>query len=133
MKKFLTLFIFIFSFVLVANAEVNKYKTTDFAYRYVNDYGNWTEWSDWQYSNLLITINFDADKIIVYTEEVQIYKILEYIEPIYDDNGVQVKFRMKDQDGDYGTLRLRVQYDGTSQIYIDFANIMWVYNVVKIN
>lgn len=108
MKKFIFAFIFMFAFVINSFGEITKYKSTDFAYRYINEYGYWTNWIDWKYSNLLITINSDSGKIIVYTDEVQVYKIIEYIEPIYDDNGVQMKFKMRDQDGYYGTIRLRI-------------------------
>lgn len=36
---------------------------------------------------------------------------------------------MIDQDGDRGTLRFRKQNNGVNQIYIDFKNVQWVYNV----
>ena len=33
---------------------------------------------------------------------------------------------------DYGYIRLRIERNGNSQIYIDFADVMWVYNVVRV-
>ena len=36
---------------------------------------------------------------------------------------------MIDQDGDYGSIRFRKQYNGTIQLYIDYADIKWVYNI----
>jgi hypothetical protein len=60
--------------------------------------------------------------------------VYAYTDPYYDDGGgVQIKFSVIDQDGDRGTVRLRIQNDGNSQLYVDFADIMWVYNVYRIN
>ena len=46
--------------------------------------------------------------------------------------GTNVKFYVIDQDYDRGSIRLRVERNGNSQIYVDFSNVAWVYNVVRI-
>lgn len=136
MKKFLT-FAFLLlavSFIVpqTAKAQIYTYKTTEFAYKYVNSYGKWNDWSSWEKSSMLITINFDTDIVKIYSPTTQVYKITDYLEEYTDQyGGKQVKFEFIDQDGDYGKMRLRIEKNGNSQIYIDFANVMWVYNVVK--
>lgn len=102
------------------------FRTTDFAYNYNST------WSDWEKSNLKIKIDTNKDLVVIYSKSIQVYKILYEIDPPYDATGVQVGFKIVDQDGDYGKLRLRIENTGTSQIYIDFNNIHWVYNVVRI-
>lgn len=71
------------------------------------------------------------DKFYEESVETQIYKVLEQVKSPYDSNGTQVKFRVIDQDYDKGFLRLRVENNGNSQIYVDYADISWVYNVVR--
>ena len=114
------------------NAQTYSYRSTEFAYKYVNDYGKWTDWSDWERSNILITINFNTDIVKIYSPKTQTYHITEFVRNYTDNSGgQQVEFRFVDQDYDRGTMRLRIESNGNSQIYIDFSNLMWVYNVVR--
>ena len=114
-----------------ASAQTYYYRTTGFAFKQVNSYGYWTDWTDWQDSNILITINYSSDVVTIYSPMTQIYKITQYVRNYTDSSGgKQVEFKFIDQDGDNGTMRLRIETNGNSQIYVQFSNIMWVYNVV---
>lgn len=137
MKKFLLMFLFIIFSTNVILAETEWYKTTSIAIKYkkYNSYNNsyyWTDWSDWEECVCLMTIDFDNDIINIYSNKTQIYKILATENSPYDSSGKQIKFKIIDQDNDVGYLRLRIENNGNSQIYIDFSDIMWVYNVIKI-
>lgn len=137
MKRYL--FILVLTIILgfgvssPVSAQQYKFKSTEFAYRTVDTYDRWSNWSSWESSDLLITINLDNDYVIIYSQQTQIYRIIEYVGQ-YNDNsgGTQMEFRFIDQDNDKGTMRLRKEANGNSQLYIDFANIMWVYNIKRI-
>ena len=131
MKRLLLLFMVVVCLgISVANAQTYFYRTTEFAYKQVNDYGRWTSWSDWEDSDLLITINFTSDVVVIFSPTTQRYKITQYVRNYTDaSGGKQVEFKFIDQDGDRGTMRLRIEKNGNSQIYIQFSNVMWVYNV----
>ena len=126
-RLFLLLMISIIG-VSAYSQTVQYFRTTSFAYRYA-EYGTWTNWSNWQECYVDIKFDFSNDVIYIYSDKTQIYKVLYQEESPYDNSGQQVKFRVLDQDGDYGHIRLRVENNGNSQIYIDFNNISWVYNV----
>ena len=80
-----------------------------------------------------VKIDLDDDIIVVYSEKLQVYRVIGDLGSYTDESGgKQQKFRIIDQDDDYGTLRLRIETNGNSQIYIDFADIMWVYNVTRL-
>lgn len=121
----------LFSFA-VSKADVAMYRAHYFAYKYVNDYGRWTSWSNWEDSDIRISLDLDKEKIVIYTEITQVYYILTY-NGEYQDNkgGLQAEFKVVDQDGDYGIIRLRRQNDGTTQLYVEFSNIMWVYSGLR--
>ena len=109
-----------------------NYRTISYAYQQTDSCGNWEEWSDWEDSDMLIVINFDTDVVIIYSPERQRYQVTEYIRSYTDGSGgKQVEFAFIDQDGDRGHLRLRIEKNGNSQIYIDFNNVRWCYNVRK--
>ena len=131
MKRFLLMLVMVLSFA-AADAQIQYYRTTGFAYKYVNSYGRWTNWTDWQSSDMVITINFNTDVVKIYSPQTQTYRILEHTRNFTDSSGgKQVEFKFIDQDGDRGSMRLRIERNGNSQLYVEFSNIIWVYNVVK--
>lgn len=130
MKRILIVIMFGLFCVGAAQAQTQWFKATEFAVRVV-DNGHWTKWSDWESVDINIKFDLSNDLIIIYSQETQIYKVLEQVKSPYDSNGTQVKFRVLDQDYDKGFLRLRVENNGNSQIYVDYADISWVYNVVR--
>ena len=125
----------LFSFGTSAmQAQVKQYKATSYAYKYVTSYGYWTDWSDWINCNISVVMNLNTDRIFIYSKKTQIYVVV-VAEDAYKDasGGYQVPFKVIDQDGDRGTLRLRVDPSGTIQLYVDFADIRWVYNLFERN
>ena len=138
MKKFIlmVLFVVMTSVVLPSevNAQVYTYRTTEYAYKQVNSYGNWGSWSDWENSDMTMVINFNTDIVTIYSPKTQRYRITEFVRNFTDSSGgKQVEFAFIDQDGDKGHMRLRIEKNGNSQVYIEFSNIMWVYNVRRTN
>jgi hypothetical protein len=134
MKKLILTFLLLFGLLSVSNisAQTYYYKTYQFAIKYKAN-NVWTNWSDWEKSDMLLTINLDDDVITVYSEKRQIYKVLEYMGNYTDESGgKQTKFYVIDQDGDLGYVRLRIEKNGNSQVYVDFGDICWVYNVRRI-
>lgn len=129
MKRFLMIFALLLS-IVAANAQVQYYRST--AYAQSNVYNGRYVWSDWQSSNMTITINLNTDMITIYSPRTQIYRVVSAGDAYNDSNGGrQVSFKVIDQDGDRGTIRLRIESNGNSQIYVDFSNVAWVYNVVR--
>ena len=133
MKKLLLSLFCLFSLSL--SAQIQKYRTTQFAIASVTN-GRYS-WSDWESSNLYLYINLDTDQITIYSTSIQIYQIYSAYNNgnAYSDSegGKTIKFNVIDQDLDKGTVRLRIDREGNSQVYIDFADVAWVYNVVRTN
>lgn len=131
MKRLLLLLLGIFACVS-AHAEVGFYKADSFAYKYTEDNGRWNEWSDWNNSEILISIDYTKEKITVYSEMEQRYIIIKDNGEYSDKNGgKQKEFTVVDQDGDVGVIRVRIQKNGVAQLYVEFDNIMWVYSGLK--
>lgn len=97
---------------------------------YNDYYHRWNGWSEWQRCEVYININSDNDKITIYSNEVQIYKIVSSGNGRYNSDGdYRVTYKFRDQDGDYGTMYILKRRDGSNQLYITFSNIQWVYNI----
>ena len=133
MKK-LFLLLFVLGLCVSSKAQVHTYKTTQYARKYINSSGNWTKWSSWKKSNITMTIDFNGDFITIYSPKTQVYKITKCTRKFTDSSGgKQVEFAFVNQDKDKGHIRLRIGANGNSQVYIEFNNIMWVYNVKRTN
>lgn len=129
MKKLLTLLIV---FTLCGNAfadEILKMRATSFAIKSTDDYGYWSDWSDWEDCSVLVVINVTNDRVNIYSGTPQVYDIYDYGEEEYDDNGTTTTFNCIDDEGLQCDMRIRIQNDGQVQLYIDYSDIMWVYNV----
>lgn len=125
----LVMFFTMSNFTLKAdtNDNVQYYK----AYQYTQKMSYESDFDDWTTVNIPITFNLTTDQIIIYSQRVQTYYIYKYDTYISNEGLNAVRFYFVDQDLDKGTCRLVIRKDGTSQIYIDFSNITWVYNVIR--
>lgn len=130
MKKLLV-FIMIFVCALGVSAQTQWYKGYQYSQRYVNTYGNWTSWSDWSTCNIPIKFDLNSDVITIYSKKTQIYKVYKSDSYVDSDGETVVRFYFIDQDLDYGHMRLMIRSNGNSQIYIDFKDISWCYNVKR--
>jgi len=116
-----------------AFSQVIWYKASSFAHHQKSSSGYWMDWTDWFSCDINMKIDWDNDYIIIYSKTTQKYIVTEYGGQVQDsDGGTQAFFKVIDQDYDRGIIRLRIEESGNSQIYIDFNDVGWVYNVRKI-
>lgn len=123
MKKLMLIVTLLFGFTVISNAEVRWFNAYEVAIKYNG------EWTDWEDCNVDVKLDISNDLVVIYSAETQVYSILYEIEAPHDSSGEQIAFRAKDHEGDYCTFRLRIQNNGTKQLYVDFADVSWVYNV----
>ena len=125
----LVMFFTMSNFTLKAdtNDNVQYYK----AYQYTQKMSYASDFDDWTTVNIPIVFNLTTDQIIIYSQRTQTYYIYKYETYTSNEGRRAVRFYFVDQDLDKGCCRLVIRNDGTSQIYIDFSNISWVYNVIR--
>lgn len=129
MKKIILGIILALFMSIPSFSQIINFKATSVAIKEVG-----YKWSDWKKCDILITFNLRTDKVVIYSRSIQIYKVLTQGQSYIDESGgEQVKYDVIDQDDDLGDMRLRVERNGNSQIYIDFADVSWVYNVIRID
>lgn len=133
MKKFIIMLVMLLSTATFAQAgNVRSLTATSFSVRYlVGSYYSsyWTDWS--RDMSCYIDVYFDSrtDQIIIDSRETQVYNIYSSGSTYYDRQRNECcDFKVIDQDGDRGTITLRVGRNW-AQIYVRFSNIEWMYNV----
>ena len=76
----------------------------------------------------MITFNLKIDKVVIYSRSFRFIKFITLGQNFIDESGGEwVKYKVISQDDDLGSMRLRVETNGNSQIYVDFADVSWVY------
>lgn len=128
MKKILLVLLAMFS-VTLCYSKTTWYKSISFSMATVDSNGTY-HWGKDEDSSVSICIDTDEDLIVIYSPTIQTYRVLKAYD-VYTDykGGQQLKFDVVDQDRDLGSIRLRVDKNGNKQLYVDFSNIAWMYNL----
>ena len=111
-----------------AFAEVQWYNSKSYAVKQVG-----YSWSNWQACDVNIKFDTNSDNILIYSNKTQYYKVTKYHGWRYENDGSQqAYFTANDYNGGWCTIRLRIETNGNSQIYVEYSNAMWVYNVIRV-
>lgn len=116
-------------------AQVLKLKSTGFSYKVKNG-DTWSKWSDWEDSSLLITIDTDKARVTIYSKDTQVYDIAQNEGTSHDSDGDEtLSFYCIDKKGLKCRVRLVKLHSqgGRLQLYVDYNDIMWGYNVVSLD
>ena len=136
MKRILVLSVFLLV-ISTAFSQVIKCRAYSFAHKEKNEYSSrWTEWSSWEEVDILIAIDLDNDRIKIFSKVDQIYDIIQYRGESTDSDGDNtIEWLCVNEDGLKCALRLVKRYSegGKSQLYIDFADFMFVYGIYKLD
>jgi hypothetical protein len=118
------------------HGKVIKLRSTAFSSRHkINEY-KWSNWSDWEEASILITIDTDNDRITVYSSQRQVYDIANNEGESTDEDGDKtISLYCIDDDGT--KCRVRLVYLNSQnekiQLYVDYIDVSWVYNVYALD
>ena len=129
LKTFIILFMLAVG--LQASAQVYRFKTTGFSVLEKNEKGKWGEWSKLTPTELIITLDTNKNRIIVYSQEIQLYKIATYRPEEENENDLIYTFDCADEEGLPFTISIitRKTQGGRKQLYINQKNVILMYNI----
>jgi hypothetical protein len=125
-KKIIILMLLLLS--ISTNAREIDYYSNFTSYKRLVD-NTWTDWSDWEYCHHKITITEDSITINKGTET-EIYMVETEYEVQKDSNSETFKFKVIDDYERVLYIRLRFQYNGVAQLYIDYDDVVYAYNLI---
>ncbi|WPO77305.1 hypothetical protein [Flavobacterium sp. KACC 22761] len=110
------------------------FKTSGFSVLEKNERGKWGEWSDLDLVNLSVVLDTNKHRIVVYSQEIQLFNILDYIEREENDTDITYSFMCKDNDGKECKLSIitRKKQDFRKQLYINYDDHIIVYNIFSV-
>ncbi|WP_309640862.1 hypothetical protein [Flavobacterium sp.] len=131
--KYIYSFCFIAFFVLQSNAQSYKFLTTGFSVMEKNAKGEWGKWSDLKETSIVIALDTNKNRIVVYSQEIQLYDILNYEDKEENDTDLIYPFTCKDDDGVPFTISIitRKKQGNRKQLYINQKDFIVMYNIVN--
>jgi hypothetical protein len=93
--------------------------------------GKWGKWSDLNLVNILVKLDTDKSRIVVYSEIIQLFEIIDYIPLQENETDSIYSFTCKDNNGENCTLSIisRKNQNNRKQLYINYSDRIIVYNI----
>ena len=114
-------------------AQAYKFLTTGFSVMEKNHRGDWGEWSELQPASVVVLLDTKKDRIVIYSQEIQLFKIVEYQPEQENDEDLIYPFTCTDDDGTPFTISIitRKKQGNRKQLYINQKNVIVVYNLIN--
>lgn len=108
-----------------------KFKTSGFSVLEKNEKGKWGKWSDLNLVNILVSLDTNKSRFVIYSEVIQLFEIIVYQPITENDTDIVYSFTCKDNNGDDCTLSIitRKNQGNRKQLYINYENRIVVYNI----
>ena len=114
--------------------QTYKFKTSGFSVLEKNEKGKWKQWTDLNLVNILVTLDTNKSRIVVYSQIIQLFEIVEY-QPIEEnDSDIVYSFTCKDNEGVDCTISIvtRKKQDNRKQLYMNYGNRIILYNIFNV-
>ncbi len=133
LRTYIFLFFLAFGFQQ-AQGQTYHFKTSGFSVLEKNERGKWGEWSNLDLVNLSVVLDTYKHRIVVYSQEIQLFNIQDYIEREENDTDITYSFICKDNDGKECKLSIitRKKQDYRKQLYINYDDHIIVYNIITV-
>ena len=108
-----------------------KFKTSGFSVLEKNEKGKWGKWSDLGLVNILVSLDTNKDRIVIYSQAIQLFEIIDYQATEENDTDIVYSFTCKDNNGEDCTVSIitRKKQDNRKQLYVNYENRIIVYNI----
>lgn len=108
-----------------------NFKTSGFSVMERNQNGKWGKWSDLKNASIIVKLDTDKNRIVVYSEIIQLFEIVDYVPHQENDSDSIYTFTCKDNNGENCTLSIitRKLQDNRKQLYINYEDRIIVYNM----
>ncbi len=116
-------------------SQTYNFKTSGLSVLQKDSKGNWGKWSDLNLVNILVKLDTNKNRIIVFSESLQVFEIVDYIPFEESESDSVYSFTCKDNNGENCTLSIitRKKQDNRKQLYINYEDRIILYNIFNYN
>lgn len=128
----LSVILSLFFICISTNAQVLKFRTTALSTNVTKENGGWKGWSEFEDSNLLVTVNLDVQRITIYADKTQNFDITDFDELKKDEDGDDVfTFYCVDNEGRNCRIKFYTLHsqNGGRQMYIYYDSLAFLFNI----
>lgn len=115
-------------------AQVYRYKAVSFSIMEKNAKNQWSNWKAFEPSTSVITLDGSKDRIVIGSQDIQLFKILNYGKKVSNKNTDTIVLNCLDNDN--GNVSIVIvthkNEDDRMQFYIIYDDVKYVYNVYKV-
>jgi hypothetical protein len=114
-------------------SQTYKFKTTGLSVSVKGENGKFGEWSELKLVNILINLDTNKNRVVIYSEAIQLFEIIEYLPEEETKTDIIYSFVCKDNGGEDCTVSFitRKNQENRKQLYIKYEDRVLVYNVVN--
>jgi hypothetical protein len=111
-----------------------RFRTSGYSVLGKNERGKWGEWSKLDLVNIAVVLDTDKSRIVVYSQEIQLFNIIDYIEREENETDIVYSFICTDNNGFDCKLSIitRKKQEYRKQLYINYDNRIIVYNIFSV-
>jgi hypothetical protein len=130
-KKIVIMLLFMVLGLQYSYSQNYKFKTSGFSVLEKKENGKWGKWSDLDLVNILVTLDTNKNRIVIYSQVIQLFEIIDYQATEENETDIVYSFTCKDNNGDDCTLSIitRKKQDNRKQLYINYDDRIVVYNI----
>ena len=133
MRKLKTLFFLLIFFLGMGttNAQTYRFKTSSLSIIEKDKKGKWGNWSDFKKAELIIELDGSKNRIIINSEQLQLFTIASYGKVTDNETDKTVPFLCEDNNGAPCMIMIitRKKENNRMQIYVNYQDLKMVYNV----
>ena len=126
-------FLFLILGLQQSYAQNYKFKTSGFSVLEKTEKGKWGKWSDLDLVNILVTLDTNKNRIVIYSQIIQLFEIIDYQAVEENETDIVYSFTCKDNEGLDCTVSIitRKKQQNRKQLYINYENRIIVYNIIN--
>ncbi len=130
--KYLVLLL-LFSGTFVS-AQSFRFKTTSLSILEKDHYGKWKKWSKPKPTEVIVTLDYDKNKIVIYSSDIQYYKIIEYLGKEISETDEVNSYLCKNTEGIAVKISIFVRKDqhNKTQLYVYHKDFSFCYDIEEI-
>lgn len=112
-------------------SQTYRFRTSGFSVLEKNEKGKWGKWSDLDLVNILVSLDTNKDRIVIYSQIIQLFEIIVYQPTTENDTDIIYSFTCRDNNGLDCTVSIitRKKQDNRKQLYITYDDHIIVYNI----
>lgn len=107
------------------------FETTGFTVLEKNKKGEWKDWSDFTASKMIIKLDGENHRVVVYSEVIQLFSIVKYNDPVSNETDNIVSLNCIDNEGVDCNVSVftRKKQGNRMQLYITYEDLIIAYNI----